>query len=105
LSLDTLAYKTTPFVSLQRRSEGQSSGQFQGSTNQPRPGAAKPPSAGSSAPLGHYGFNGAIARVRLLDEALADDEIRETYRTACKLVPAVASQPEEGDGVVNERRN
>lgn len=55
--------------------------------------------------MGHYGFNGAIARVRLLDEALADDEIRETYRTACKLVPAVASQPEEGDGVVNERRN
>ena len=60
--------------------------------NRPHPGAAKPPSAGSSAPLGHYGFEGAIARVRLLDRALADDDIREAFHTACELVPDVAEQ-------------
>jgi len=78
--------------SLQQRFDGQSFGQFRGYINRPRPGAAKPPSAGSSAPLGHYGFEGAIARVRLLDQALADDQIREAYRTVCELVPAVAEQ-------------
>ena len=87
---------------MQRQFDGQSSGQFRGTINRPRPGAAKPPSAGSSAPLGHYGFQGAITRVRLLDQAMADDEIREAYRTARELVPAVASRPDDGCGVVNE---
>ena len=76
--------------SLQRRIDGKSSGQFRGYINQPR--EAKPPSAGSSAPLGHHGFKGAIARVLLLDQALADDQIREAYHAACKLVSAVAEQ-------------
>jgi len=76
--------------SLQRRSDGQSTGQFRGYINRPR--GAKPPSAGSSAPLGHYGFTGAIARVRLLDQAITDDQIREAYHIACKLVPDVADQ-------------
>jgi hypothetical protein len=67
---------------MQRRSDGRSSGQFRGYINRPR--EAKPPSAGSSAPLGHYGFEGAIARVRLLDQAMADDEVREAYRFACE---------------------
>ena len=88
--------------SMQRQSDGESSGQFRGSINRPRPGAAKPPSAGSSAPLGHYGFKGAIARLRLLDQAMADDEIREAYRTACESVPAVARRAEDGCGVAKE---
>jgi hypothetical protein len=78
--------------SLQRRFDSDPNGQFKGYINRPRPGAAKPPSAGSSAPLGHYGFEGAITRVRLLDQALAADEIREAYRTACELVPAIVEQ-------------
>ena len=86
--------------SMQRQNNGQSSGQFRGYINRPR--EAKPPSAGSNAPLGHYGFDGAIARVRLLDQAMADEEIREAYRTACELVPAVARRAEDGCGVVNE---
>jgi hypothetical protein len=77
-------------------------GQFRGYINRPRPGAAKPPSSGSIAPLGHYGFKGAIARVRLLDEALATDEIHAAYRTACELVPAAARRAEDGCGVLNE---
>jgi hypothetical protein len=88
--------------SIQRQSGGESSGQFRGYINRPRPGAAKPPSAGSSAPLGHYGFQGAIARLRLLDQAMADDEIREAYRTACERVPTVARRAEDGCGVANE---
>jgi hypothetical protein len=76
--------------SMQQQSDGQSSGQFRGYINRPR--EAKPPSAGSSAPPGHYGFNGAITRVRLLDQALAADEIHEAYQTACKVVPAVGEQ-------------
>jgi len=86
--------------SLQRRSEGQMTGQFRGYINRPR--EAKPPSAGSSAPLGHYGFEGAIARLRLLDQALADDEIREAHRIACESVPAVDRRAEDGCGVANE---
>ena len=70
--------------SIQRQSGGERSGQFRGYINRPRPGAAKPPSAGSSAPLGHYRFQGAIARLRLLDQAMADDEVREAYRFACE---------------------
>lgn len=76
--------------SLQRRSEGPSTCQFRGYINRPR--EPKPPSAGSSAPLGHYGFKGAIARVRLLDQAIADYQIRGAHRTACTLVPAVSEQ-------------
>jgi hypothetical protein len=85
--------------SMQRQSGGEWSSQFRGYINRPRPGAAKPPSAGSNAPLGHYGFKGAITRVRLLDQAIADEEIDEAYRTACKLVPAVARRSEDGSGV------
>jgi hypothetical protein len=85
---------------MQRRSDGQSSGQFRGYINRPR--EAKPPAAGSIAPLGHYGLNGAIARVRLLDQAIADDEIREAYRIACESVPAVDRRAEDGCGVANE---
>ena len=88
--------------SMQQAPDDQSSGQFRGYINRPRPGAAKPPSAGSSAPLGHYGFQGAIARLRLRDQAMADDEIREAYRTACERVPTVARRAEDGCGVANE---
>ncbi len=76
---------------MQRQNNGQSSGQFRGYINRPRD--PKAPAAGSSAPLGHYGFNGAISRVCLLDQALADDAIRAAYRTACELVPAVVRRP------------
>ena len=88
--------------SLQRHPGGESHGQFRGYVNRPRPGAAKPPSAGSSAPLGHYGFQGAIARLRLLDQAMADDEIREVYRIACESVPAIDRRAEDGCGIAND---
>jgi len=84
----------------QRPFEGKSSGYFRGYINRPR--QPRPPSAGSSAPLGHYGFRGAIAQVRLLDQAIADEEIRQAYRTACELVPAVASRSGDGSGAVAE---
>ncbi len=84
----------------QRPLDGKPSGHFRGYINRPR--EPKPPSAGSSAPLGHHGFQGAIARVRLLDQAITDAEIGEAYRTACKRLPAVARRAENGSGVVNE---
>jgi hypothetical protein len=88
--------------SLQRQSGGESPGKFRGYINRPRPGAAKPPSAGSSAPLGHYGFEGAVARLRLLDQAMADAEIREAYRIACDSVPAIDRRAEDGCGIAND---
>jgi hypothetical protein len=62
---------------------------------------AKPASVGSSAPLGRYGFQGAIARLRLLDQAMTDDEIGQAYRTAGKLVPAVAEKSRTGANRAN----